>query len=151
MQGFPASLETQMKRLIPTLAAAALLVAPLTGSAPARAAAPSGGTGFAPGQVIVRFDGERLGRAVKLPPRVGVREAAAALRRSPRVVYAEPNYIATASAASADSGPFIPNDPGALLGPIVPGGWILRQWNFLPWEGEATAALPVSPGGDRRA
>src|SRR6478672_1085142 len=119
-----------MKRLLPTLAAAALLAQPLAGSAPAHAAAPSGETGFAPGQVIVKFDGERLGKTVKLPPRVGVREAVAALSKNPRVVYAEPNYIATASALGAEPAPFIPNDPGKLTGSIVPSGWILKQWNF---------------------
>jgi serine protease len=136
-----------MKRLLPILAAAALLVQPLAGSTPAHAAATSGETGFAPGQVIVKFDGERLGRTVKLPPRVGVREAVAALSKSPRVVYAEPNYIATASALGVGPAPFIPNDPGKLTGSIVPSGWILKQWNFLPWDEQGTAALPTSPGG----
>ena len=147
MQGIPASLETQMKRFLPILAAAALLAPPLAGSAPARAAAPRGATGFAPGQVIVKFKGERLGKTVELPPRVSVREATAALRKSPHVAYAEPNYIATASAASAGAIPFIPNDPGRLVNPGVPGGWVRKQWNFLPWEGGDTAPLSISPGG----
>ncbi len=40
------------------------------------------------------------------------------------------------------------NDPGALSTPPgPPGAWTALQWNFLPWEGTATATLPVSPGG----
>jgi serine protease len=42
----------------------------------------------------------------------------------------------------------LPDDPGPLsVPPGSPGGWVSLQWNFLPWEGTATAALPVSPGG----
>ncbi len=128
--------------------AAALFAAPAavapaagaaTGVAPARE--------FAPRQVVVKFEGQRFGHAVGLPPRVGVREATAALRKSPHVAYAEPNYIATASAASVGSIPFVPNDPGRLVDPAGPGGWVDEQWNFLPWEGGDTARLPISPGG----
>ncbi len=40
------------------------------------------------------------------------------------------------------------NDPGPLSTPPgPPGGWVSLQWNFLPWEGEGTAAMPVSAGG----
>jgi serine protease len=46
-----------------------------------------------------------------------------------------------------ESGP-VPNDPGTLTGlPGVPGGWVSKQWNFLPWEGPGTPTLPTSPGG----
>ncbi|HET6570230.1 MAG TPA: S8 family serine peptidase [Solirubrobacterales bacterium] len=42
----------------------------------------------------------------------------------------------------------LPDDPGALATPPgPPGAWTSLQWNFLPWEGAATATLPVSPGG----
>jgi serine protease len=82
----------------------------------------------------------------------------AALSHSPRVAYAAPNYIATASsppsalAAGSKSPPLpesgIPNDPGPIDGPPgPPGGWVLLQWNFLPSAGPATALLPTSPGG----
>ncbi|HEY7257383.1 MAG TPA: S8 family serine peptidase [Solirubrobacterales bacterium] len=102
--------------------------------------------GFAPHQVIVKFDGEARGRALPLPPGVGVREAATALRGNPRVAYAEPNYIATASEA-----PFlgIPNDPGVLdaIPSSTAGGWVSKQWNFLPWEGEGNDETPTSSGG----
>src|SRR5665811_2404879 len=40
------------------------------------------------------------------------------------------------------------DDPGALSSPPgPPGAWVSLQWNFLPWEGNGAAALPVSPGG----
>jgi serine protease len=80
---------------------------------------------FVPGEVVVRFQGQGPGHAVELPPGVEVGEAAAALRANPRVAYAVPNYIATASA-------FVPNDPGKVppaRGP--PRGWARKQWNFL--------------------
>jgi serine protease len=73
----------------------------------------------------------------------------AALRERPDVSYAAPNYIATASATKAS--PTVSrtaNDPGPLSTPPgPPGGWVSLQWNLLPWEGTATASLPVSPGG----
>ncbi|HWW67991.1 MAG TPA: S8 family serine peptidase [Solirubrobacterales bacterium] len=148
-----------MRQLLPTLAVATLLAAPLAaaspdGPAPARAATGTGGggtattriapaapaLGFAPGRVVVKFKGQRSGRAVGLPPRIGVREAATALRRSPRVAYAEPDYIATAST-------FLPNDTGTVPAtPGLAGGWMQRQWNFLPWQ-PGTLGTPTSPGG----
>jgi serine protease len=101
--------------------------------------------GFVPREVIVKFHGERHGRAVKLPRRVGVREAAAALRRNPRVAYAAPNYTATASGPAFFE---VPNDPGPVEGAPGPiGGWVLKQWNFLPWVGSPTPLLPTSTGG----
>ncbi len=139
-----------MIRRAPILAAVALLAAAVaaapagaaTGIAPARA--------FAPGQVVLKLRGQPGWRAVDLPPGVGVRQAARALRRSPRVAYAAPNYIATAS--SSPTSPLlasgIANDPGPLsIPPGPPGGWVALQWNFLPWEGTPSALLPVSPGG----
>jgi serine protease len=138
-----------MIRRAPILAAAALL-ATMIAVAPATATTGvSQAHGFAPGRVVLKLRGQRRGRAVDLPPGVGVRQAASALRRSPRVAYAAPDYIATASSARAPllaSG--IPNDPGPLSTPPgPPGGWTSLQWNFLPWEGTATTSLPVSPGG----
>ncbi len=80
---------------------------------------------FAPRQVVVKFEGRRFGRTVDLPGGIGVRRAAAALRANPRIAYAVPNFIATASA--------IPNDPGTEPGEAgTAGGWVSRQWNFLP-------------------
>jgi serine protease len=94
--------------------------------APAGADAhPSAAPSFAPGELVARFDGQRFGRPVHLPPGVGVRQAVRALRSNPDVVYAVPNYIATASS--------LPNDPGTVPpagGPRA--GWATLQWNFLP-------------------
>lgn len=149
------------------LAAALLLAASMAagsaailalGAAPARAEtglAPA--RGFAPHQVVVKFAGERFGRAVALPPGIGVRSAAAALRDSPQVAYATPNYIATISAADAKPGRGgasvagepevkVPDDTGQIEPGGLPGGWVTKQWNFLPSEG-ATALVPTSPGG----
>jgi len=141
-----------MRRLLPTLASATLLTALTVTAAPAGAAvgiAP--GREFAPRQVVVKFDGERRGRALALPAGVGVMRTAAALRRSPQVAYAEPNYVATASEALPVSNVVLPNDPGTLDGAseaaATVGNWAFKQWNFLPSEGAATSRLPISPGG----
>ncbi|MFL5898269.1 MAG: S8 family serine peptidase [Solirubrobacterales bacterium] len=101
---------------------------------------------FAPRQLVVKLAGEKAGRTLSLPPGTGVRRTARALRRNPRVLYAVPNYFATASAA----GPFDPNDPGVLAGGAEAGelgNWAFKQWNFLSPEGPETAQLPISPGG----
>ena len=102
--------------------------------------------GFAPHQVVVKFEGEARGQAVGLPPGVGVREAAGALEANPHVAYAEPNYIATASEPPFQE---IPNDPGSLdaVPSSTAGGWVTKQWNFLPWEATATGEFPSSSGG----
>jgi serine protease len=105
---------------------------------------------FVPRQLLVKFEGQRLGRAISLPAGAGVRRTARALRQNPRVVYAEPNYIATASAAPAGE-PVDPNDPGILGTPSeassLLGDWAYKQWNFLSPEGPASERLPTSPGG----
>jgi serine protease len=138
-----------MGKRLPTIAAAALTAALLALAAPAAArtgVAPA--HGFAPHQLVVKFAGDRRGQTVALPKGVGVRAGARALRRSPEVAYAEPNYVATASAAPESE---IPNDSGSLEGVAEVasafGGWALRQWNFLDWEGVSTPGLPTSPGG----
>jgi serine protease len=133
-----------MKRFlcIPALAAALVLLV-LALPAPAEV-----GIGqareFVPRELVVKLEGGRA-RTVEVAAGVGVRRAAAALRERARVEYAVPNYIATASA------PFVlPNDPGGLEGAEAAdtmGGWALRQWNFLPWEGFPTSRVPTSPGG----
>jgi serine protease len=145
-----------MRRLLPILATATLLAGLVgAGAAPAGAgaAAIAPAHGFAPRQVVVKFDGEARGRTLALPAGAGVRETAAALRENPRVVYAEPDYIATASATVAEPGsgfPF-PNDPGTLDGAseasAAAGDWAFKQWSFLPWEGEPAGRLASSPGG----
>jgi serine protease len=137
-----------MRRLLPILAPMALLAMALGGAAAARAETGLGpARGFVPRQVVVKFEGDVSGRTIALPAGTGVRQTAAALRRNPRVVYAEPNYIATASAIPAFT---LPNDPGTLEGAseaaAVAGDWSVKQWNFLDWEASG-GKLPVSPGG----
>lgn len=136
-----------MTRGIPILAAVALLSA-LIAAAPAGATTAIGpAREFVPGQVVVKLRGTAEERIVQLPAGVGVHRAVAALRARSRVAYAAPNFIATASGTAPLSA--IANDPGRLFSPIVgqPGGWVSRQWNFLPWRRRSTANAPVSPGG----
>jgi serine protease len=141
----------RMKRLSPILIPLALLAAlgAFPAAAPARTALDTA-HGFAPRQVVVKFVGQRRGRALRLPRGAGVLETARALRRNPRIAYAEPNYLATASAAEPGELE-LPNDPGTLEGtgePVAgPGDWAYKQWNFLPSQGIATPRLPISPGG----
>jgi serine protease len=147
-----------MRRLLPICASAALLAAAALPLALTAGAAPAGAAtaiapahGFAPRQLVVKFDGGRGGRTVALPAGAGVRESAAALRENPRVAYAEPDYLATASAAEPGIDFILPNDPGTLNGAseavASAGDWAFKQWNFLPWEGDGTNRLPISPGG----
>src|SRR3954467_6825217 len=138
-----------MKRLLRTLlplVALAGCVLPMSAAAAQPAVAP--GREFAPRQLLVKFEGQQLGRALSLAPGAGVRRSAAALRQSPRVIYAEPNYVATASAVEPT--PYDPSDSGsieALASAGEVGKWVYKQWSFLPPEGTETAALPLSPGG----
>ncbi|HEY2717865.1 MAG TPA: S8 family serine peptidase [Solirubrobacterales bacterium] len=147
-----------MIRLKTILAAAAMVAALAAAAAPGASAAVglAPARGFAPRQLLVKVAGESHGRAVRLPAGVGVHAAARALRANPRVDYAVPNYIATASGtkpagASDESQLAIPNDPGTLGGPAEAatplGDWTIKQWNFLPYEGIATPRLPTSAGG----
>jgi serine protease len=129
-----------MIRRLSISAAPAILAAAIAAAPAGAATGLSAAREFAPHQVVVKLEGAHPERTVRLAPGVGVRQAAAALRRNPRVAYAAPNYIATASALPDDPGP-LSNQPGP------PGGWAALQWNFLPWEGSPTAAPPVSPGG----
>jgi serine protease len=135
-----------MRRLLPIPATVALLALG-TGSA-AAATAVSPAHEFAPRQVIVKFDGQRRGRVLALPAGTGVRDAAAALRRNPRVSYAEPDYVATA-AATARGSLVLPDDPGTLDAPseasVSAGDWTFKQWNFLPSLGGDGPLF--SPGG----
>jgi serine protease len=137
-----------MTRRLPICAAACTLAVAVAAGPAGAETGVSRAHAFAPHQIVLAFKGEPNGRAVRLPAGVDVRAAAVALRRSPRVAYAAPNYLATASKAPPQPGSVIPNDPGPISGPPgPPGGWVSLQWNFLPWEGTPTALLPVSPGG----
>jgi serine protease len=145
-----------MRRLLRTLLPLAAFACLALAAAPAQATrgiAPA--HGFAPRQLLVKLEGQRHGRAVRLESGVGVREAARALRRNPNVVYAVPNYIASASASlpfNPDAPPLDPDDTGSLAGvtPEASGGtgdWVYKQWNFLPYDASGARNLPVSPGG----
>jgi serine protease len=110
---------------LPALAAMPALLPFVTSAAGAAPRAGRAAPVFAPGEVVARFDDQRFGRAIRLPPGVGVRDAVTALRSNQHVAYAVPNYIATAS--------WLPNDPGTV--PPAPGprtGWTALQRNFLP-------------------
>ncbi|HEX5983104.1 MAG TPA: S8 family serine peptidase, partial [Solirubrobacterales bacterium] len=139
-----------MNRLLRTLPPLALIAALFAAACPARAAegvAPA--REFAPRQLLVKFEGERQGRALRLPAGAGVARTAQALRRNPRVVYAEPDYVATASAAAPE--PFDPDDSGMLdaasESSAEAGNWAFKQWNFLSPRSSGNSSLPVSPGG----
>jgi len=133
--------------LLPLLAAIAGLF-PAASSASAETGV-SAARAFAPGQLLVKFEGQRRGEAISLPRGAGVRETAQALRQSPAVVYAEPNYVASASAAAGE--PFDPDDSGSLEEgagtSTAAGDWAFKQWNFLSPEASGDSSLPVSPGG----
>jgi serine protease len=110
-----------------------------TGLSPARE--------FSPRQLLVKFEGQRRGQRIVLPPGTGVHRAAQALRRNPDVVYAEPDYIASASAV----GPLFDPDDSGFLAPsadssTTAGDWAFKQWNFLA-PGASDGQLPTSPGG----
>lgn len=107
-----------------------------------------------PGEVVVRFKGE-ADTTIKLPPRLGVKQTVRALKKNPRVRYAAPNHIASIAAAG------FPGDSGLLSRPKrgwtswpkgsdpplagTPGGWMEKQWNFLPYQ--PVGKRPVSAGG----
>jgi serine protease len=137
-----------MNRTLPIAAAVTLLASLALAGTSARATtglAPA--HGFVPHQVVLKLAGREAG-TFSLRPSADVTAVVAALRANPRVEYASPNYIATASATAPAGEPQVPNDPGPITGaPGPPGGWVSKQWNFLPWEGEPTPLLPVSPGG----
>jgi len=137
-----------MRRLLRILLALTLAAAALPAGATASRPAVAPAREFAPRQLLVKFEGQRLGLEVSLSAGTGVRRAAAALRQNPRVAYAEPNYIATASLV--EPSPYDPSDSGsieAVASASEVGRWVYKQWNFLAPEGSETAALPLSPGG----
>jgi serine protease len=151
IEGSGAREETQMRRFLPLLAAVIAITAFAVGAAPARAKVGlAQNRGFVPHQVVYKLAGQRLGHVLSLPASASVAQTAATLRSNPRVVYAEPNYIARASTARTTQPLALPDDPGTLgsgAEAASAGGWTSKQWNFLPWQGSPTPDLPVSPGG----
>lgn len=149
-RGGPAGSRNPMRRLLRTLPPLALTAALLAAAAPAQAAEGIGqAREFAPRQLVVKFEGEGRGRVLKLPRGTGVERAALALRANPKVLYAEPDYVATASAATPV--PYDPNDSGMLEtaaeSATGAGNWAFKQWNFLSPRSFAGSSLPTSPGG----
>jgi serine protease len=143
-------IEKQMRRLLRTLLPLALIAASAAPSGPAEAEIGlSPAREFVPRQLLVKFEGQRQAKAVRLPAGAGVQRTARALRQNPDVVYAEPDYLATASATRAQ--PFDPDDPGTLEAAsgasTSVGDWAFRQWNFLAPDDSAGGGLPTSPGG----
>jgi serine protease len=149
MQGFRRARQP-MRRLLPIFATVTLLAAFAAGTAGA-ATGVAAAHGFAPRKLVVKFAGERSGRALRLAAGISLPVAAAALRHNPDVAYAEPDYVATTSAAETETAFALPDDPGTLEGAseaaASAGNWTFKQWDFLPWEGSATSRLPISPGG----
>ena len=124
-----------MNRRLP-IAAATLLAATRcsrAGAAPRRATgvSPAHGLRAAPGRPQVRGAAARAGRGAATAASACT-EAAAALRRSPRVAYAAPNYIATASASDAAAGLGDPQRPRPDPGPPGPARRLGLQAVELP-------------------
>jgi serine protease len=147
-----------MRRLLRTLLPPAAIACLAISAAPAQGASGvSPVHGFAPRQLLVKFEGQRRGQAIGLGRGIGVREAAGALRRNPNVVYAVPDYIASASALTPppyepNPPPYDPDDTGSLPGATPEassssGAWVYKQWNFLAYDASESKGMPVSPGG----
>jgi serine protease len=137
-----------MNRRLPTLAAALLLGLSASAGTAAASIGVGAAHGFVPHELIVKASDARRARTISLPLGASVARAAAALGSDPAIAYAAPNYLATASASAQETAAFVPNDPGPISGPPgPPGGWVSKQWNFLPWEGTPSPLLPISAGG----
>lgn len=136
-----------MNRRLPTFALSLLAILAVAPASASARVAVSRARGFVPHQAIVKLEGASGAQTLTLPRGVDVRRAVATLRRDPAVRYAAPNFVATAS-TTAERPRSVPNDPGPISGPPgPPGGWVAKQWNFLPWQGSSTPLLPISPGG----
>lgn len=98
------------------------IVVALAGIALAAPPAQAGALPYAPGEVLARFKGQPEEQSVQLPEGVTVPQGVRYLRASPKVAYANPNYLARASDL------WSPFDPGSVGGAH---GWRVDQWNFL--------------------
>jgi len=137
-----------MNRRLPIASVALLATLAIAGSPGRAATGVSPAHGFVPRQVVLKLTGDGRADTFALERNADVTAVVAALREDPRVEYAAPNYIATASVTPPVAEPEVPNDPGPITGaPGPPGGWVSKQWNFLPWHGEPGPLLPLSPGG----
>jgi len=149
-RGGSAGASNLMRRLLRILPPLALIAALSVAASPAGAdQAISPAREFAPRHLLVKFEGQGQGLVLKLPAGAGVAQTARALRRNPRVVYAQPDYVATTSADNSQ--PFDPDDSGMLEtaseSSAGPGDWSFKQWNFLSPRGSTSSSLPISPGG----
>ena len=142
-----------MRRLLPILAAAALL-AGLARRAPAGAAIgdrPRARLRAAPAGRQVRGRARAAG-TVGLPRGAGVRATARGLRDNPRVDYAEPELRRHRLGRRTEPRFVIPDDPGTLDGASEAAG-IARRLGHQAVElpplraAPPTADLPTSPGG----
>lgn len=131
--------------LVLIAAIAAILTGPATGSAETGSAAElagddpiavetapegvgvtSSGAEYARGELVVTYAGEAAPQTVSIPPASDPEQVASRLERQPGVRDASPNYIARVSG-------WTPNDTGRGPGRGGRvGGWMPRQWNFLP-------------------
>lgn len=141
-----------LKRFLQIIAAVFVCFLLIGSVASTSADAAGSAPGFVPGEVVVRFKGAG-DRTVKVPTEIGVRPTVRALNRNPAVRYAAPNHIASISAfLPSDSGTMRParrTPPSGSLG-VLPGqvgGWMTRQWNFLPYRAPEGSNQPISAGG----
>jgi len=117
-----------MRRLADlTLTALCALAAALALTAAAGAeGSPEPAPEYVPGEVVVTLSGEAEPRTVEIAPEADPEAVAERLDDTAGVKDASANYIARTSG-------WIPNDPGK--NPPPPGragGWVRKQWNFLP-------------------
>jgi serine protease len=100
-------------------------------------------------EVLVRYQGQRGERELKLPDGVSVPDALRSLRENPKVAYANPNYLVRAAGGCG-----FPDDRGSS-GKC--GHWTDDQWNFLggtpggvdapgAWQHLFTAGAPGGRG-----
>lgn len=83
-------------------------------------------TGFVPGEVVVTVAGEAEPQTVEISPDVDPEAVAELLEERPGIEDASANYVAHTSG-------WRPNDPGVNLRRRGrAGGWVHKQWNFLP-------------------
>ena len=142
-RGFGAGDTTTMRRLLPILAAAAPArrVRRRARRRGARRSRPRTGSRRARSWSSSRASS--AGARWPCPPAPGCARRRRPCASNPRVAYAEPDYIATAS-ATEPPGFALPNDPGTLDGAseaaASAGDWAFKQWNFLPSEGDRDGA-----------
>jgi serine protease len=112
-----------------------MILVALAGAAFAAPLAHASGSPYAPGEVVAKLKGQPTEHDIALPAGVTVPQAVRSLRANPKVAYANPNYLASASTVN-------PNDPGSGRPPKAH-GWRVDQWNFLAPTGSAPGGANV--------